>query len=201
MLRLAYGLGLGYLGLCTLLLAARPAAGERLVLAGGPAHAPAAVAAAPDGSAAGWFARIRPRCNAVEVEVALRSAAPPQGNEGASYAAGCYALAGKIDRAQGIIEGLPDGWRARAAGIVFEIVHPVADAGDDQSAGPMMRLVLRYWPDNFQALYHAGMAEYAVGDRALARAHLRRFLELYKADDGWTRNAREVLDRPGMKGN
>jgi hypothetical protein len=196
MLRVAYGLGLGYLGLCTLALAARPAAGDRLLP--GAAHAPARAAAA-DGSAAGWFARIRPRCNAVEVEVALRSSVAPQGNEGASYAAGCYALAGKMERAKGIIEGLPDGWRARAAGIVFDIVHPVADAGDDQSAGPMMRLVLLYWPENFQALYHAGMAEYGVGDLERAREHLERFLELYKADDGWTHNAREVLGRPGMK--
>jgi hypothetical protein len=197
MLRIAYGLGLGYLGLCALALAARPAAGDR-GLTGGHREAGQARPAA-DGSAAAWFSRIRPRCNAVEVEVSLRSAVAPQGNEGAGYAAGCYALAGKIERAQAIIEGLPDGWRARAAGIVFDIVHPVADAGDDQSAGPMMRLVLRYWPDNFQALYHAGMAEYGVGDLAQARVHLERFLELYQADDGWTRNAREVLDRPGMR--
>jgi cytochrome c-type biogenesis protein CcmH/NrfG len=91
------------------------------------------------------------------------------------------------------------GWRPRAAGIVFEIVHPVADAGDDRSAGPMMRLVLEFWPQNFQALYHAGMSEYAVDDYERARAHLDRFLALYRTDDGWTRNAREVLGRPGMR--
>jgi hypothetical protein len=191
MLRIAYGLGLGYLSVCGLALAARPRTVETVISL--PAPVPAA-----DGSAAGWFARIRPRCNAVEVEVALRSGAPA-GEEAASYTAGCYALAGKIDRARQLIDGLPAGWRPRAAGIVFEIVHPVADAGDDQSAGPMMRLVLEYTPDNFQALYHAGMSEYALHEYPRARAHLDRFLELYKADDGWTRNARHVLSRPEMK--
>ena len=34
-----------------------------------------------------------------------------------------------MDRAKGIIDALPAGWRPRAAGIVFDIVHPVADAG------------------------------------------------------------------------
>ncbi len=196
MLRIAYGLGFGFLGLCGLAIAGRPAAveTETLIRISIPPTGPAPA----DGSAAGWFAGIRPRCNAVEVEVALRGSPAPDGNEGASYTAGCLALAGKMVRAQGTIEALPAGWRPRAAGIVFDIVHPVADAGDDQSAGPMMRLVLRYTPENYQALYHAGMAEYAVGDRPLARAHLTRFLELYRSDDGWTRNAREVLARPGM---
>jgi hypothetical protein len=195
MLRIAYGLGLGYLGLCGWLLAARPAAFD----AGAPALPAALVRPAPTG-AAGWFARVRPRCNPVEIEVALRASPPPAGDEGIGYAAGCYALAGKIDRARTAIDDLPPGERPAAAGILFEIVHPVADAGDDRSAGPMMRLVLAYTPDNFQALYHAGMAEYALGERPLARQHLRRFLELYRTDDGWTRNAREVLERPGMQG-
>jgi hypothetical protein len=196
-LRTAYGLGLGYTALCALLLGARPAplgVTEQLGL-------PAPALPASAGQASGWFAGIRPRCNAVEIEVALRSTPPPSGAEGASYRAGCYALAGKIDGARQVIDELPSGWRPRAAGIVFEIVHPVADAGDDKSAGPMMRLVLDYWPENFQALYHAGMSEYAVDDHARARAHLRAFLELYKVDDGWTRNARAVLDRPEMRPN
>jgi hypothetical protein len=191
MLRIAYGLGLGYLSVCGLALAARPRQPVAVVTVSAPG-VPA------DGSPAGWFARIRPRCNAVEVEVALR-AGVPAGEEAASYSAGCYALAGKIDRARQVIDGLPAGWRARAAGIVFDIVHPVADAGDDQSAGPMMRLVLEYTPDNFMALYHAGMSEYALKEHDRARAHLERFLELYKADDGWTGNARQVLARPEMK--
>jgi hypothetical protein len=191
MLRIAYGLGLGYLGICGWLAAARPAA----VDAGPPL---AMLAPVPAGSA-GWFARIRPRCNPVEIEVALRASPPPPGEEAAGYTAGCHALAGKIDQARAAIDRLPVEARPAAAGVVFEIVHPVADAGDDRSAGPMMRLVLAYTPENFQALYHAGMAEYALGERPLAREHLRRFLELYRSDDGWTRNAREVLTRPEMQ--
>ena len=196
MLRIAYGLGFGYLALCGLALAARPGAAPSLPPDAEPR---AVVRSAPAGSAAGWFERIRPRCNAVEVAVALRSTPAPAGDEGASYTAGCYALAGKMERARQTIDALSAGVRPRAAGIVFDIVHPVADAGDDQSAGPMMRLVLEYTPDNFQALYHAGMSEYGVGEHAQARDHLDRFLELYRADDGWTRNARDVLGRPEMK--
>jgi hypothetical protein len=59
--------------------------------------------------------------------------------------------------------------------------------------------VLEYAPDNFMALYHAGMSEHALGDHERAAGHLRRFLELYRADDGWTRNAREVLERPELR--
>jgi hypothetical protein len=193
MLRIAYGLGLGYLGLCGWLLTARPG-----VVDAGPALPPAMLEPVASG-AAGWFARVRPRCNPVEIEVALRASPPPAGDDAAGYTAGCYALAGKIDQARAAIEDLPPGGRPAAAGVVFEIVHPVADAGDDRSAGPMMRLVLAYTPENFQALYHAGMAEYALGERPLARQHLRRFLELYRSDDGWTRNARQVLARPEMQ--
>jgi hypothetical protein len=193
MLRTAYGLGLGYLGICGWLLAVRPAAVDA------EAPLPVAMMGPAATGTAGWFARIRPRCNPVEIEVALRASPPPAGDEAVGYTAGCYALAGKIDRARQAIDRLPAEARPAAAGVVFEIVHPVADAGDDRSAGPMMRLVLAYTPENFQALYHAGMAEYALGERPLARQHLQRFLELYRSDDGWTRNARQVLARPEMQ--
>jgi hypothetical protein len=198
MLRVAYGVGVAYLAYCGWAVARRPIEAP-LIVRTAPAHQGAGPA--PTDSAAAWFAAIRPRCNAVEVELTLRSTPPPPASreEGQSYVAGCLALAGKMDRARQTIEGLPSGWRPRAAGIVFEIVHPVADAGDDSSAGPMMRLVLEYWPENFQALYHAGMSEYAVDDHARARQHLEKFLVLYTADDGWTRNARDVLARPGMR--
>lgn len=85
--------------------------------------------------------------------------------------------------------------RQYAAAIVFNIGHPVADAGDDRSAGPIMELVLDYDDTNYMALYHAGMSEYTLGQPELARRHLTRFLELYRANDGWVSNAREVLDR------
>ena len=115
--------------------------------------------------------------------------------DGAGYSAACYALAGKIDRAREVIDKLDRGDRANAAGIVFAIGHPVADAGDDQSAGPIMRLVVTYQPDNYMALYHAGMSEYILGQMDFARTHLKQFIELYKADDGWRNNAIDVLRR------
>jgi hypothetical protein len=131
----------------------------------------------------------------VEVAVQQQYLPPPAGTEGAGYSAACYALAGKIDRARQAIEALPPGERPQAAGIVFAVGHPVADAGDDASAGPIMRLVVEYTPENYMALYHAGISEYMLGEMDFARTHLTRFLELYQPEDGWRSNAREVLGR------
>jgi hypothetical protein len=147
------------------------------------------------GEAAAWFARIKPFCNAVEVDVQQQQMPAPHGTEGVGYSAACYALAGKIDRARQAIEALPQDQRGTAAGIVFAIGHPVADAGDDASAGPIMRLVVEYQPQNYMALYHAGISEYMLGELDFARTHLTRFLELYQPQDGWRANAREVLGR------
>jgi tetratricopeptide (TPR) repeat protein len=109
--------------------------------------------------------------------------------------AACYALAGKIGRARETIDRLAAGDRPAAAGIVFAVGHPVADAGDDESAGPIMRLVVEYQPDNYMALYHAGISEYILGHADLARANLEKFLSIYQAEDGWRANARTVLGR------
>jgi hypothetical protein len=147
------------------------------------------------GAAGEWFAQVKPFCNAVEVEVRQQQLPAPAGVDGAGYSAACYALAGKIDRAQQVIDALGSSDRSRAAGIVFEIGHPVADAGDDQSAGPIMRLVVSYQPDNYMALYHAGISEYGLGQMEFARTHLKQFLERYRAEDGWRSNALTVLRR------
>lgn len=148
-----------------------------------------------DGPASEWFAAIKPFCNAVEAEVTQRRHPAPQTVEGQGYSAACYALGGRIDSARAVIDRLASSDRSRAAGIVFEVGHPVADAGDDRSAGPIMELVLEYWPNQYMALYHAGMSEYALGKPDLARQHLTSFLQYYHEDDGWTRNARDVLAR------
>ena len=163
---------------------ARPAGGE-----------PPSPAAAFRGAGGAWFTQIKPYCNAVEVDVQQQYLPPPAGTEGAGYSAACYALAGKIDRARQVIEALPSDERSQAAGIVFEVGHPVADAGDDASAGPIMRLVVEYHRENYMALYHAGISEYMLGEMDFARTHLTRFLELYRSKDGWRSNAREVLGR------
>jgi hypothetical protein len=157
-------------------------------------YEPTSAQAAPGGSSAHqWFAAVKPQCNALEIELTMTRSPAPAGWEGAGFAAACYALAGKTTRAAQLIDALPDGERSRAAGIVFEVGHPVADAGDDESAGPIMELVLRYWPDHYMALYHAGIAEYRTGQRELAIKNLEAFLRHYHEDDGWTGSAEAVL--------
>jgi hypothetical protein len=143
---------------------------------------------------AAWFDDVRARCNAVEVGLALRDLPPPPGAEG--HAAACLGLAGDLDAARGQIDSLPRDERAAAAMVVFDVAHPVADAGDDASAGPMMELTLRYHPNHYMALYHAGMAAEATGRRGDAHRSLARFVEVYGVEDGWRANALTVLARP-----
>jgi len=152
-----------------------------------------------DGSASQWFAAMKPFCNAVEVEIAHRRHPAPATLEGQGLSAACYALGGKIDAARAIIDRLAEPDRHRAAGIVFDIAHPVADAGDNRSAGPIMELVVSYWPNHYMALYHAGMAEFTLGQPALAAKNLKAFLSYYHENDGWTQSARETLARLGVK--
>jgi hypothetical protein len=184
-----YLAGIGYLAVCA-----------AVVVRHQPRATPPAPQTAPsmvrfDGPADQWFAAIKQYCNAVEVEIYQRQHPAPTTVEGQGFSAACYALGGKIAAARTVIDRLRAEDRYRAAGIVFDVAHPVADAGDDRSAGPIMELVVDYWPDNYMALYHAGMSEYALGQSALARSHLESFLSYYHQDDGWTQNARDVLAR------
>ena len=142
-----------------------------------------------------WFQSIKSRCNALEVVTAMRNAKYPQTTKGVGYAASCYALAGRIDLADEVIQTLPPNSRVYAAEVVFNIGHPVADAGDDKSAGAIMDLVLRYWSNNYMALYHAGMSAYVLNDYPKAQTHLRRFLEIYQRQDTWTNKAKSALSR------
>jgi hypothetical protein len=151
--------------------------------------------ASTSADAAEWFRRARPYCNAVEITVLQRQVSPPSTLEGAGFHAACFALAGTIDDARRIIDALPATDRPRAAGIVFDVGHPVADAGDDRSAAPIMELVVDYWPTHYMALYHAAMAEYMLGQHDLARRNLGEFLRLYNANDGWRSNGIEILRR------
>jgi len=191
--RALYVAGWGYVALCGWVVATHGAPALP------PPTRPHPVAATFGGSAGEWFMQVKPFCNAVEVEVRQQQQPPPGGVEGAGYSAACYALAGKIERARTVIDALSAGERAQAASIVFSVGHPVADAGDDQSAGPIMRLVVSYQPDNYMALYHAGMSEYILGQMDFARTHLRKFLDLYHEPDGYRNNAVEVLQRLGAK--
>ena len=143
--------------------------------------------------AVAWFGAVRQHCNPVEVETHLDWQPAPTTPEGDMYKAACYALAGRIDRAREAIESLPPKRRYEAAGVVFEAGHPAADAGDDIAAGPLMELVVEYWPNHYMALYHAGAARFETGDYEVAEGYLRRFLEEYRMDDGWTGSARSML--------
>jgi len=187
MQRTLYLVGVGYLAICGVVVlrqqTRRPASGP--------------TTATFEGSAAQWFAAMKPFCNAVEVEIVHNRHPAPETLDGQGLSAACYALAGKIDSARAIIDRLAEPDRYRAAGIVFDVAHPVADAGDNRSAGPIMELVISYWPNHYMALYHAGMAEYALGESALAAKNLSAFLSYYHENDGWTRSARETLERLG----
>jgi hypothetical protein len=110
------------------------------------------------------------------------------------HRAACYALAGRIDEARGVIEGLPQDLRYRAAGVVFNAGHPAADAGDDVAAGPLMELVVEFWPNHYMALYHAGAASFERGDFGLSVDYLERFLVEYSVEDGWHANAVSMLE-------
>ena len=142
-----------------------------------------------------WFLKIKPHCNSVEVMTTLKKSPPPEIAEGIGYAAACYALAGKIDLADELIQSLPDKQQQQAVSIVFNIGHPVADAGDDESAGPIMNLVVKYQPSNYMALYHAGMSAYILGDLEMSEEYLLSFLDIYQRNDGWRNNAITVLKR------
>lgn len=143
----------------------------------------------PDETAASWWEqRGHAHCTPLEVEVFLRDA-----NLGPGERAMCYAIAGKIDEARGLLVAMTPADRERTVSQIFAIAHPIADAGDDASAGPIMLLVADLQPRNFMALYHAGMAEYALGHDAVAKAQLTRFLELYSTEDGWRTAAENAL--------
>ena len=200
--RLLYLIGFAYIGLCATLVV-RAVRGRQAIPPMVTVAPPPVPPAPPIGSAAEqWFATMKPYCNPVEVEVRSRYTPAPATSEGAGYSAACFALAGKVERARGIIEEMSSGDRGAAANVLFNVAHPVADAGDDRASGPMMELVLDYWPNNYMALYHAGMSEYSLGETTLADTHLRAFLRLYNSPDGFTNAARSALakiqaERPG----
>lgn len=194
--------GWGYVAVCAALVyrsgAFRAAAPSDPM----PVTSTAAVPVTPNDAAPGsfaeaeqWFRRTRPYCNSVEVAVVARQSPAPSSVPGAGFEAACFALAGRIDDARRRIDALPQNARYKAAGIVFDVGHPVADAGDDLAAGPIMELVVDYWPNHYMALYHAGMAEYMLGQFELARQSLKNFLEVYRENDGWRSNALTVLQR------
>lgn len=153
------------------------------------AHTEAA-SSLPDSAAARWFAAAKPTCNALEVETRMTSAPPPEGAEGSGYAAACWAMAGKLPKASNLLQLVAPAERRAAVAIVFHIGHAVADGGDEKSAGPLLKLVLEFDPENALALYHVAMSS-PIEERVPL---LRRFLALYSHDDETRRNAQRTLD-------
>jgi hypothetical protein len=164
-----------------------------MFVGGDPAPLPGGVQTGTE-SGAQWFAGIRGFCNPVDVETRLRWQPAPESEDGIMHEAACYALAGKVELARASVLRLPTDRRYHAAGIIFNAGHPAADAGDDLAAGPLMELVVEFWPNHYMALYHAGAAAHERGDRLVARGYLERFLAEYATEDGWRSSALEMLE-------
>lgn len=141
-----------------------------------------------------WFESVKPHCNVLEVTTTLQNNPYPETPVGTGLGASCYALAGKLTLADEAIATLSPSSRPVAAQVLFEISHPVADQGDDESAGPMMELVLKYWPENYMARYHAGMSAYVLAENEKATEHLEIFLATYTQNDGWRQKAVLAID-------
>jgi hypothetical protein len=173
--------------------------GDRFPLPPGPSPKPPATTNVVDpvdtGSQrpASWFAEMRGHCNPVDVAVRLQWTPAPDTPEGAMYTAACLALAGHIDKARTSLLALSDDDQWRGAGVVFEAGHSAADAGDELAAGPLMELVVEFWPNHYMALYHAGAAAFERDEPELAEEYLTRFLDNYQPEDGWRANALTIL--------
>lgn len=141
-----------------------------------------------------WFGDNKAHCNALEVTRFLALHAPPATENAAAQRAACLAIAGKIADARGVIAGLAPVPQNDAVNSLFLLAHPIADAGDDESARPIMELVLEFQPDQYMALYHAGMANAILGNDDQARRYLTRFLVTYRTQDSWFRRAFQALD-------
>jgi hypothetical protein len=142
----------------------------------------------PTEAPASWWSDAGAQCTPLGAHTAIRNPAwsPVQ-------RVACLAIAGKIDEARTRIQGLSAASRFEALQLIFEIAHPIADSGDDQSAGPIMGLVSELWPTNYMAVFHAGMAQFALGNDAAAKEHLEHFLATYLRDDVWTARAKQAL--------
>lgn len=128
-------------------------------------------------------------CTALEAEEVVRS---PEMTDLDRVT--CLAVAGKLERARALLHAMSPAARVQAIADVFSLAHPIADRGDDASAGPIMELVVEFSPSNYMALFHAGMAAFALGRDDVARRHLVQFLGLYAVDDVWRQRAVQALD-------
>lgn len=144
-----------------------------------------------------WFEDMKSGCNTAEVEKTMNSTTYNYhaSVEGQAYAAACYALGGKTEKANQLLAPLQVDDRNKAARILGEIGRIAINKGDYQSAGSVMAIVLKYYPQNAAAMYQVGISAYAVGDLPLAKQRLTKFLQIYQVQNQWTREARITLKK------
>ncbi|HKJ03313.1 MAG TPA: hypothetical protein VJ997_12690 [Longimicrobiales bacterium] len=140
-----------------------------------------------------WFQAIRPRCTPADVTLSTDLNRPPKGVQGTGYEAACFALAHRIPKARAILLGLPEDDRIRGASIVYDVAEDLATRGKHDMAGPLMELVLEFWPNHYLALYEAGSARFASGDLAGAQNYLTRFLEVNEGNEDLVANAQRMI--------
>lgn len=140
-----------------------------------------------------WFERIRSRCTPADVRLATDLTPPPPGVEGVGYKAACFALARKITDARALLLSLSEDNRIEGATQVYDVAQDFGVKGRHDVAGPLMELVLEFWPNHYLALYEAGRARYVSGDFSGARSFLERFLEVHEGHDDLEVEARRML--------
>lgn len=148
-----------------------------------------------------WFQGIRRRCTPGDVRLATDLNPPPPGVEGVGYKAACYALARQTASARALLLGLPEEARAQGASRVYEVGQALAAEGRHDLAGPLMELVLEFWPNHDLALYHAGSSRFATGDPVAAHGFLGKFLDLHGQEDDLTADARRMMEGSARRQN
>ncbi len=164
-----------------------PAAAVRPSLPSAPPEAPPATPSA-------WFDAIRAQCTPARAQLAVDLSRPPAGTVSTGYEAACFAIAADRSKARALILGLPEATRLEAASVVFNVAQAMVERGQEMAAGPLMELVLEFWPNHYVALYEAGVTRYSGGDYTYARIYLQRFLDVYVQDDQRTQRAMRMID-------
>jgi hypothetical protein len=141
-----------------------------------------------------WIDRIMPLCNPEDVDLFTDLDPPPDTEEGVAQEAACFALAGGISKARALILGLPAHRRFQAVGTVYDVTMVTLATEVDPRLGPVMELVLEFWPGHYLALYHAGSARFMRGDFSRAKGYLDRFVKVYVRDDQLLAEAHWMLD-------
>lgn len=141
-----------------------------------------------------WLATIKPSCNREDVMLATDLHPAPTTGDGPALEAACFAIAGDIAKARALVLAMEPGQRSEAAGVILDIALDSRDADTDPSVGPVMDLVLEFWPNHYLALYYAGRSRYLSGDVDGAASYLERFILGYPRDDALVREAHRMLE-------